>query len=255
MKKLTLCIIVSLAFFAQYGCKNGVKTSETASIDTAYTINFSPTPPSDLDTGADPKKLAEFAWEEFLALNWKSSYSKDQKRDSPDTTWNYQTEPGAYPDLDVWETFAHRTELRPASNKMLPFNTPPHYSFGKPITADPSDISASFTLFNNLDENNEIGSCDMYAHVDSFKKQYQVLYEAKVNSEEYNYILANYPTKEKLMAARTTTTDNISKYSAYYPNGTTTCGCPVAAGVICLPCGGGKTTGTIESSLAPFNQT
>jgi hypothetical protein len=251
MKKKSLHLTILLfAFFALYGCKNGVKTTGATLVDTGYQINFSPNPPSDLDTGADPKKLAEFAWEEFLALNWKASYSKDQKRDSPDTTWNYQSEPGAYPDLDVWETFAHRTELRPYDDQMLPFNNAPHYSFGDKITAGPSTIATSFTLFNNLDENNEIGSCDVYAHVNVFQKQYQVLYEAKVNSEEYNYILANYPTKAQLLRATTKTLNNIGLDSAYYPKGTTTCGCPVADSVICLPCGGGKTAGTIEIKAA-----
>ena len=256
MKKLIPYIaVLAIAIFIMNGCNNSAKKtgttlSDATSSDTGYTINFSPTPPADLDTGADPKKLAEFAWEEFLALNWKSSYDKDKKRDSPDTTWNYQTEPGAYPGLDVWETFAHRTELRPYSDRMLPFDTVPHYSFGDKITSGPSAIATSFTLFNNLDENNEIGSCDMYAHVNVFQKQYQVLYEAKVNSAEYNYILANYPTKEKLLRATSKTQVNVNTDSAYYPNGTTTCGCPVADSVICLPCGGGKTTGTIEVKAA-----
>jgi len=247
-KRSTLFIFLALGFFVQYGCKQTSKTTTTALTDTTYIINFSPIPPADLDTGADPKKLAEFAWEEFLALNWKSSYNKDQHRGTPDTSWNYYKEPGAYPDLDVWETYAHRTELRPFSNKMLPFDNAPHYSFGDTITAGPSTIAASFKLFNNLDENNEIGSCDMYAHVNVFKKQYQVLYEAKVNSEEYNYILDNYPTKQQLLSATSKTRINIATDSAYFPGGKTTCGCPV--GVICLPCGGGKSTGTIEIKAA-----
>jgi len=251
MKKTSLHItILLLAFFAFYGCKNGGKSTGAVLVDTGYQINFSPHPPTDLDTGADPKKLAEFAWEEFLALNWKASYNKDHKRDSPDTTWNYQTEPGAYPDLDVWETFAHRTELRPYDDNMLPFDHAPHYSFGDKITAGPSTIATSFTLFNNLDENNEIGSCDMYAHVNVFQKQYQVLYEAKVDSDEYNYILANYPKKAQLLAARIKTLTNIALDSAYYPHDTTTCGCPMKDSVICLPCGGGKSPGTIEIKAA-----
>jgi hypothetical protein len=242
---LFVSIAIAVAFFVQYGCNQGSKGTVTAT-DTNYVINFSPTPPSDLDTGADPKKLAEFAWEEFLALNWKSSYNKDQRRGTPDTTWNYNTESGAYPDLDVWETYGHRTELRPFSNKMLPFNNAPHYSFGDNI--QPASPAASFALFNNLDENNEIGSCDMYTHVNVFKKQYQVLYEAKVNSEEYNYILNNYPTKQQLLKATSATMANIATDTAYFPGGKTTCGCPV--GVICLPCGGGKSTGTIEIKAA-----
>jgi len=254
-KSISYVTVLAIAFFILNGCNNsskktGTTLSDPISSDTGYTINFSPTPPADLDTGADPKKLAEFAWEEFLALNWKSSYNKDKKRDSPDTTWNYQTEPGAYPELDVWETFAHRTELRPYNNQMLLFNTAPHYSFGDKITPGSSSVYTRFTLFNNLDEDNEIGSCNLYAHVNVFNKQYQVFYEAKVNSAEYNYILKYYPTKDRLLRATLRTQHNINTDGAYYPNGTTTCGCPIADSVICLPCGGGKTVGTIEVKAA-----
>ena len=91
MKKTSLYLtLISLALLLQYGCKSGGKSTSLTLVDTGYNVNISPIPPADLDTGANPKKLAEFAWEEFLALNWKSSYNKDQKRDSPDTTWNYQ---------------------------------------------------------------------------------------------------------------------------------------------------------------------
>ncbi|MDB5008501.1 MAG: hypothetical protein JWP45_2894 [Mucilaginibacter sp.] len=256
MKKNLLPLVI-LCLFSLFllKCKNAAKSNEASVLaDTSFTINFNPFPPTDLDTCSDAKKLSEFAWEVFLALNWRSSFSLNGKRDYPDTTWSYKDTSAAYPDLDVWETFAHRTELRPYSDKMLPFNTPPHYSFGDVLK--PANASASFTLFNNLDENNEIGSCDMYAQVNLYQKQYQVLYEAKVNSEEYNYVLNNYPTKASLLQATTNTQQNIAKYKAYYPNTSqiandnSTCDCPAAAKVICLPCGNGKNTGTMEIKAA-----
>jgi hypothetical protein len=251
-KTLIIIAILCVASFALFRCKNkGMAGTENGgTIDTNFTINFKPVPPSDLDTGADPKKQAEFAWEEFLALNWKSAYSATGKRDFPDTTWTYESEAGAYPDLNVWETFAHRTELRPYSNKMLPFDTAPHYSFGDTLTAGTSALATSFKLFNNLDENNEIGSCDMYAHADAFQKQYQVLYEAKVNRDEYEYILNNYPDTLSLHIATRNTKRNIAKYSAYYPNANTTCSSPKADSVICLPCGTGAKTGAMEIKAA-----
>lgn len=253
MKKATIIFtMLAIGAFLLLRCNNSAKNkgateSLAASADTSFTINFNPFPPAELDSNANPKQLVEFAWEEFLALNWKSSYSKNNKRDYPDTTWTYYNEPGAYPDLDVWETFAHKTELRPYSNKMLPFDTVPHYSYGQqPIAAN---ASTSFTLFDNLDENNEIGSCDMYAHVNVFKEQYQVLYEAKVNRFEYDYVKNNYGDSASLHKAANTTRDNIAKFGAYYQKGVNnSCGCPV--GVICLPCGGGKSTGTMEIKAA-----
>jgi len=250
MKKILVPIaVLCIIFLFQLSCKQPRKI---VGPDDNFTINFNPFPPTDLDTGASPKKLSEFAWEEFLALNWKSAYNATGKRDYPDTTWSYDKEAGAYPDLNVWETFAHRTELRPWSDKMLPFNDPPHYSFGDVLKPGITDGSyhISFTLFNNLDENNEIGSCNMYAHVNTFQNRYQVLYEAKVNSEEYNYIRQNYNTKESLKRATLRTKQNIAAYNAYYPNANTTCSCPVADSVICLPCGSGKTTGTMEIKAA-----
>ncbi len=251
-KTIIIFAILGIAIFSLLRCGNSAKNKNVAEslaapTDTSFTINFNPFPPAELDSNANPKQLVEFAWEEFLALNWKSSYSKNNKRDYPDTTWTYYNEPGAYPDLDVWETFAHKTELRPYSNKMQVFDNAPHYSYRDSLIA--ANSSTSFTLFNNLDENNEIGSCDMYAHVNVFSKKYQVLYEAKVNRFEYEYILNNYPDTGKLHKAINTTRDNIAKFGAYYQKGVNnSCGCPV--GVICLPCGSGKSTGTMEIKAA-----
>ncbi|MFA6082844.1 hypothetical protein [Mucilaginibacter sp.] len=255
MKKALTILAICLAFFLLFRCDNKTKKfTATAPIDTNFKINFNPIPPTDLDTGAGERELSQFAWEEFLALNWKSSFNINGKRDYPDSTWSYQDSSAAYPELNVWETFAHRTELRPYSDQMQPFNNAPHYSFGNaPAPATPS---TSFTLFNNLDENNEIGSCDMYARVNLYQKRYQVLYEAKVNSSEYNYILNNYPTKARLLQATSSTAQNIARYHAYYPNPSTiandnnTCDCPASAKVVCLPCSSGKKTGAIEIKAA-----
>ncbi|MES2266835.1 MAG: hypothetical protein V4520_08750 [Bacteroidota bacterium] len=255
MKKTFIIAAICLASFLLLRCDNKTKNfAVTAPVDTNFTINFSPRPPTDLDTGAGERELSQFAWEEFLALNWKSSFNTNSKRDYPDSTWSYKDSSAAYPELNVWETFAHRSELRPYSDQMQPFNNAPHYSYGN--APSPATPSSSFTLFNNLDENNEIGSCDMYAHVNLYKKQYQVLYEAKVNSSEYNYILNTYPTKARLLQATSKTAENIAKYNAYYPNPSTiandnsTCDCPTSANVVCLPCSSGKKTGAIEIKAA-----
>jgi len=253
-KSILIFTILGIIVFCLLRCTNPTKNKNVAeslstSVDTSFTINFKPFHPTDLDSGASPKQLVEFAWEEFLALNWKSSYDKNSKRDYPDTLWTYYNEPGAYPALDVWETFAHKTELRPYSNKMLPFDNAPHYSYHDTLL--PANSSTSFTLFNNLDENNEIGSCDMYAHVNVFKEKYQVLYEAKVNRSEYDYIQNNYGDTLSLHKAINNTRDNIAKFGAYYQKGmNNTCGCPVGAHVVCLPCGGGQSTGTMEIKAA-----
>jgi len=210
-----------------------------------FSIRFQPTPPKELAADADPVQLATFAWEEFFALNWESDYPNSGKRDFPNYSWNYQADQSPYPQLVVWETYAHRTELRPASNNMGPFDKAPRYSFKIMPAIAPG---ASFTLFNNLDENNEIGSCDVYAHVGKYDKKYMVLYQAKANRDEYDYLLNNYPTFDKLLSATSNTLRNINQYSAYYPGATSTCNCPPEQNVLCLPCGGAPVPGTNDST-------
>lgn len=62
-------------------------------------------PPHDVAAGrnANITQLAQFAWQEFLALNWKASMTN--YRGTPDATWTYST-PGPYPQLLVWQTYA-----------------------------------------------------------------------------------------------------------------------------------------------------
>jgi hypothetical protein len=145
-------------------------------------------PPTD-DSNA---QLAAFAWQQFLALCWQSDYDTTSfSRGAPDTNWNYSMayKPGQ---PLVWETYAHRSELRPSGIALdVPFSKQPLYLFGnKTITPAPG---AAFNLFNNLDEDSEIGSCSIYlGPADPSKgdptKQHVVLYQAKVNQAEYDYI-------------------------------------------------------------------
>ncbi|MBS0028029.1 hypothetical protein ACTJJ0_06810 [Chitinophaga sp. 22321] len=242
MKKLSLVIIMLIAgtiIFIRW--KNSPVTQ-----DPPFNITFSPFAPKDLDSNATPEQLAAFAWNEFLALNWQSSYRLNGKRDYPNLSWSYdQQQPG----LTVWETYAHRTELRPYDDKMQHFDDPPHYSIGDvPI---PNLLKTdSFKLFNNLDENNEIGSCDVFAH----NKTLRVLYQAKVNKEEYQYIYDHFNTKDSLLAASTATSKLISNPDNYYKAGGP---CNITQkGIICLPCGGNidssgqEVTGAIEVKTA-----
>lgn len=208
-----------------------------------YAIEFMKYPPHDIpaDLGPDPLTLARFAWNEFLALNWKSSYpasGRIHQRGRPDLIWDYYSDKQPYPELVVWETYNHRVEFRPGDDKMLPFDKIPNYVYTKgPI---PADHGVDLQLFNNLDENNEIGSCNLYAYTNIYRDQHQVLYQAKVNRDEYNYVLANYNTAEKLKQANIRTYNNIQKYNAYYDGAPNTCDCPTAEKVLCLPCGSGS---------------
>ncbi|MVT09310.1 hypothetical protein [Chitinophaga tropicalis] len=216
-----------------------------------YSIQFLNKPPHDIPTDitADQLTLARFAWNEFLALNWKSSYvfsGTRRERGEPDLFWNYTNNRQPYPDLAVWETYNHRVEFRPGDDKMLSFDKIPTYVYksGTP-KADPG---IDLHLFNNLDENNEIGSCNLYAYTNKYGEQHQVLYQAKVNRDEYDYIRRTYPTAEQLKQANKTTYNNIQQYNRYYKGSTNTCDCPSAEGVVCLPCG------TIPKTPADRNQ-
>jgi len=237
MKKLIPLLLGGAYVLASCGTGSTTKTETTtkapelaATDSTAFNIVIAPLPPQDLAPGSDPQKLAEFAWAEFFALNWQSSFAKNQLRDVPDTTWSFSS-PNAT--LAVWETYAHRTELRPNAATLQPFDAAPHYSFGTMPTATPG---ASFTLFNNLDENNEIGSCNLYGQVGQPGGNQMVLYQAKVNRAEYDYISKNYGgDTAKLYSADRLTRNNIAKYKAYYQGATSSCDCP--PGVMCLPCG------------------
>lgn len=216
----------------------------------SFNIKVSYTPPFDVDSNATEKQLVEFAWEEFLALNWKAD-TTGMQRDVPNTQWNYSQDD---PSLVVWETYAHKTELRPYSDVMEPFNTlPPNYSIGVPLQQDSSQSPLpTQNHFHFLDEANEIGSCNVYGRFNTYNTNYQVLYQAKVNKDEYNYIYGNFPTKAKLAIARQHTLYQLNTFNAYLPNVPNSCDCDSnqlkESGIIRLPCGNAatKTVGAIE---------
>lgn len=229
--------------------------------DSGY-LTITPTPPKDLPRSASPEDLAKFAWQEFLALNWKSSWGKDHKRGTPDLSWNYTMPvPMGYEPV-VWHTYAETTELRPNG----PLETKwddlqlPKYSYSNAPQPDPADTSVSFQLWNNLDEDNEIGSCDIYGQYDKQgTPKNLVLFQAKVNKDEYEYVRTSFGANQHLgnipgdpnkpacdgngphgalCAAQLAVKKNIvSPPYAYYPGATGTCSCD-PKDAICLPCGG-----------------
>ena len=76
--------------------------------------------------------LAAFAWQQFLALSWQSDYGTENVdpirsyiRGTPDTSWDYSM---PYTKPLVWETYAHRSELRPFAVPLTrSFNSPPQF--------------------------------------------------------------------------------------------------------------------------------
>jgi hypothetical protein len=222
--------------------------------------------PEDLPAGASEKELAEFAWKEFFALNWESSWAKDSNRTTPDKTWNFEKS-GAQPNLAVWETFIHRSELRPANGiRMKDLSSgKPSYSFVDDSTiinqgsqGHPKiDLSSYWDV---LDEDNEIGSSYLFAH----QNQNEVLYMAKTNLTEYNYLKNYYPTDSLLYAAGNkiyknydTATEVNTKNLNYFKSLTKAQMCDsggtlTSKGYICLPCVGDEDSanGVTEIKLA-----
>lgn len=191
------CGLASEHLFAQ-GMTPAAQKAEGKDVGFA---NLSPYPPSDvvpfgttLQDQTDQRlsdlefQGAMFAWKQFLALTWKATYNPIQEhfqRGVPDTTWQHGSD---IPSHLVFETYAHRTELRPNGPLTRDFDSLPEYSYQVPISPESSDTNQ--TLLNNLDEDNEIGSCDVYLGNSS---QNLVLYQAKVNRAMYDHIKRNYP--------------------------------------------------------------
>ena len=164
--------------------------------------------PLDTTAGNDPDVLGKFAWEQMLAINWAATYDgiSNKKRGVPDSVnWSYINH--GQPHTVVWETFAHRTELRPAHtgsttdfDKIKPdnsipgnqygFHNAPQYTFGslgESVTINSKN--ANMNLLNCLDEDNEIGSCILFNDSGTDVKNLDnlILYQAKINEAGFNY--------------------------------------------------------------------
>jgi hypothetical protein len=148
-----------------------------------------------------------------------------------------------FPNPLVWQTYAQTTEFRP--------NTPlvtawanlgiPIYSYKTPPVAG----SGQNSLWNNLDEDSEIGSCDIYAQYNLQRNLNDlVLFQVRVNKDEYEYLRLNFGADQqdpngRLATTQAKVTTNIIKapyYSYYGSKPVSTCDCPPDQ-AICLPCG------------------
>ncbi len=232
-------------------------------------IQIKPRPPKDLASrSASQEDLAKFAWQEFLALNWKASVDSTHapgpvnQRGLPDLTWNYSKPAPQFPNPLVWQTYAQTTELRPNFPLTIPWQKLgiPNYSYLVP----PVLGSGNNNLWNNLDEDNEIGSCDIYAHYNAQPTPKElVLFQVRVNKDEYEYIRQNFGADQnvpagRLGAAAAKVVANITKppYAYYGSKPVSTCNCPPGL-AICLPCGAASSKsglvtpeGTIEVKTA-----
>lgn len=168
--------------------------SLTAVFAQAPPISISPDVPSDISTpaftgmvgiaggpggapSASPEDASKFAWQEFIALNWPSSFDKDKKRGWPDKGLRFG-EP-KYDGPTVWQTFRGKVEIFPGQG-MPPgypgtgpddpskgFDAPPayHYSVDVPPCDKPDPNATPKIPFINLDEVDQITLDYMFAEV------------------------------------------------------------------------------------------
>jgi hypothetical protein len=232
-------------------------------------------------TAANRTQLAQFAWQEFIALNWPSSYGDDgtirgNPSSNPALTFASVTTQTAQP--LVWQTYKHRVELFPDNfaGYNSNFDTPPRYDYAQVSGGETFACTATGTdpnspplsqlnssnghadIFNNLDETTEINLATMFVQTDpaappptgSYMADNnpgrRFIYEAKANRTMFDYVASNTlydPATRWPVAEHTLQEVNTGNIGGVAP-------CPVNPGgspVICFPPGvQGEAEGTIE---------
>lgn len=216
------------------------------------------TPPPDFagTLPATQAQLATFAWQEFVALNWASSFATNQKRGTPDGTQSFFGQPGvSQPQMTVWQSYRHKNELFPATGApAADFDAAPTYVYTN-VTGACTSSDTNPDGFTNLDENSQLGLDYMFAQPTGAADKIQILFEAKVNRANYDYIVSNQlytAANQKTYQARNA--GDLATYGAICQqsqpqtcaqtlSGSTTAG-------YCLPCGGAGSEGTIHVKAA-----
>ncbi|HVS64412.1 MAG TPA: hypothetical protein VMT85_13020 [Thermoanaerobaculia bacterium] len=223
------------------------------------------TPPADYagTLPASQTDLAVFAWQHFVALSWGASYSppQNQTRGTPGGGTFFGT--GAQPDLTVWQTYRHKNELYRA-NGAAPdsdYDDPPIYTYNNttntnnlPSPCDPKN-DTNPSEFINLDENSQLGLCYMFAQPSGSTAPGQVLFLAKLNEANYDYIASNQLyTRANQDTYGSVNKADLATYGAIcQQTAPTTCAQDVTSSPsagYCLPCGGTGSEGTIHVKSA-----
>ena len=265
-------IIFGIGILSQCGEPVDTGPSMKVDADVVSTGDFNPTDtffitdtawkvPHDVSSSNPSQiELARFAWREFIALNWPSSYNSDGTRGNPDKTKTALdfAQVGQDPNLPlVWQTYMHRVELFPKDQTKFPqsFDVPPRYYYEDdiPNLEDPgTHLSSLDNIFNNLDETSEINLCTAFTTGDSTAPNAdpdapltsflpgaprRVIYEAKANRVFHQYVkdkqLYDTITKRSLSnytlgkISNSTATDTLG---GIFP-------CPNDDSVICFPHG------------------
>lgn len=204
--------------------------------------------PADIPGGASCATLtdaAQFAWKEFIALNWPAVARIDnaQPRDTADPSQLFGN-PGFTGPL-VWHTFRGKVEIFPGQGEPPGYNANesddygydarPAYNYKIPITAY-RGIAYGPTPWINLDENSQIGLNQIYAGILSpnvKSDDAQILFMAKANRKEYAYVAAN----QLLGGVSDKRVAGIFEATAKYISDHGDDPLPPCSGLICLPYG------------------
>lgn len=215
----------------------------------ALTITISPNVPNDISAPINLNSAAQFAWQEFIALNWPAVPQTGalNTRDKPDGSKNFG-DPGYFGPL-VWHTFRGKVEIfpgignppgyNPSAAASYGYDTPPKYIYSNaPATAPPNQGGVGtpngqvlrFSPFGpvtatpwiNLDENSEIGITSMYAGINPAAPSpgNLILFLAKANRTEYNYVARNKWWKNSVVGSNPTRQAAISSTQAFIGSNT-----------------------------------
>lgn len=179
-------------------------------------IRISPKVPDDIPGGAGNASLAEaaqFAWQEFIALNWPANTTRGM-RDVPDRKEKFG-DPSFSGPL-VWHTYRHKSEIFPGTGDPKGYDTtkpdfgyntlPPVYIYNPADVGDRNGripacpgqppVRPKRTAFINLDETTQIGLDSMFAgnapanvpnDINSFPQLIRFL--AQGNETYYKYVV------------------------------------------------------------------
>ena len=249
-------LLCSMLFLSNCGGSGQAEEEVDSVADPFAGISLSSEVPHDVSaqngpypSGADSVSLtalATFAWQEFIALNYPADPS-NRGQAKPNSSL------GDAAEARVWETYWHKVE-------MFPYDQQPNAQGGKPIANskpvykyDPEafkfagsygggDGPQDSTLWNNLDENNELNVDEMFAH--GVYDSTRIIYQAKINATGFQYILDQHLYLTDVRNAKTAATvSDIQNVGA-------SCGITDTT-VVSLPCGEiGGSEGNIEIKSA-----
>ncbi|HEV3155974.1 MAG TPA: hypothetical protein VGZ00_01375 [Candidatus Baltobacteraceae bacterium] len=212
----TASAFVAFAVAAAFATNGGRFIERARAMPPLPPITISKTVPADLPTGAPEASIqqaAQFAWQEFIALDWAAVPQKGQQgnREAPNLACAFgdTVSPGCTGPL-VWETMRAKVEIFPGSGN------PPGYPAAPPAATDPSygydalpqypysgsvpyclnATPPSQTPWINLDETDQITLDEMYAGnapagpLKTNSQPQLIRFLAKGNRVEYTYIAA-----------------------------------------------------------------